>query len=302
MATFNIVTSCDDNYAQHACVTLTSLLSHHPNASQIFRIFILVPSCFSQANRAKIVDSLNPWMPELEFVYIDKSAVPRLKTGGHVNLVTYYKLYAPDLLPYDIKTALCLDSDIIINRCILDLLDTDISNYSLAAVPDPQADKDERIRSKLCLKQNAHYFNNGVLLLNLERWRSEKICSRAVEFCMSNPDLITWHDQCALNHIVQGNFYVLDKKWNFQFAHLQRISECKFKQNSIREASSAAIIHFNGGASKPWSYLCTHPMKDLYGKYLKYTTWRDFTETDRTRRNIVKKYLRIRSPFNIPSS
>src|SRR5215467_11400790 len=62
---FNIVASCDNNFAQHTCVMLTSLLFHHPN--QPFRIFLLVPPSFSEENRRKLIESLNFWAPEVEF-------------------------------------------------------------------------------------------------------------------------------------------------------------------------------------------------------------------------------------------
>ena len=107
MATFNIVASCDNDYAQHTCVMLTSLLFHHPNHT--FRIFLLVPSCFSDANKKNIIDSLSPWSSELEFLPVGEGALSELKGDGHVSTATYYKLYLSDLVPHNLKTALYLD-------------------------------------------------------------------------------------------------------------------------------------------------------------------------------------------------
>jgi lipopolysaccharide biosynthesis glycosyltransferase len=208
-------------------------------------------------------------------------------------------LYGLDLLPSNIKIALYLDSDIIINNNILDLLNTDISNYVLAAVTDALVDKNEIVRSKLFLSEKAHYLNAGVLLINVERWRSEKIGSRALQFCISNPESITNLDQCAINYIIQGKFYVLDERWNFQFHSMMRISPYRFHPSALKEASSAAIIHFSGG-NKPWLFLCEHPMKGLYFNYLKYTVWRDFTEVGRTPRNVVRKFLAVHFPAAAP--
>src|SRR5262249_10796633 len=159
--------------------------------------------------------------------------------------------------------------DIIINDRILDLLNTDISNYVLAAVPDVWVDSNNIIRAKICLKEKARYLNSGVLLLNLERWRTEKIGLRALKFCISNPESITCWDQCALNYIIQGNFYILDKKWNFQVGHMRITGDYKFHSSARTEASSAAIIHFTTHL-KPWNFMCMHPMKGLYFKYLKH--------------------------------
>src|SRR5262245_9076345 len=104
---------------------LTSLLFHHPK--QPFRIFLLVPPSFSETNKKNIIDSLSPWAPELEFVLISAPELSGLKVSERISSATYYRLYGLNLLPSKIKTALYLDSDIIINNNILDLLNTDIS-------------------------------------------------------------------------------------------------------------------------------------------------------------------------------
>ena len=269
---------------------LTSLLLHHPNQS--FRIFLLVPPSFSEANRRKLIESLNFWAPEVEFVPVNEPE--GLKVDGHISSATYFRLCV-DLLPHNIETALYLDSDVIINDSVLDLLQTDISNYVLAAVPDVWADRNEIVAAKICLKEKARYFNAGVLLLNLKRWKSEKISIRALKFCISNPESVTYWDQCGLNHVIQGNFYVLDKKWNFQVGHMRSTGNYKFHPSAEKEASSAAIIHFTTHL-KPWSFMCMHPMKDLYFKYLKYTAWHDFSVKDCTLDNVVKRYFAVHFP------
>jgi lipopolysaccharide biosynthesis glycosyltransferase len=175
------------------------------------------------------------------------------------------------------------------------LLHTDISGYVLGAVPDALVDTNKSVRAKIGLKEDAYYLNAGVLLIDLERWRSEKIGPRALKFCISSPEHLTFWDQCALNHIIQGNFYVLNKKWNFQVGHMRSMGNYKFHSSARVEASSAAIIHFTSDL-KPWNFMCTHPMKDLYYQYLKHTEWHDFREIGRTPRNIVKRYLRAHVP------
>src|SRR5262245_18322310 len=121
---------CDDNYAQHACVMLTSLLVNNQKHSQSFRTFIIVPPSFSQSNKHKIIESLSPWTPTLEFLSIDERQVLTLKISGSMSYAAYYKLLAPTVIPHDIKTALCLDADIIINSSLLELFNTDISGFS----------------------------------------------------------------------------------------------------------------------------------------------------------------------------
>jgi hypothetical protein len=62
---------------------LTSLLFHRPN--QPFRIFLLVPSSFSETNKRNIIDSLSPWAPELEFILISAPELSGLKVSERIS-------------------------------------------------------------------------------------------------------------------------------------------------------------------------------------------------------------------------
>jgi lipopolysaccharide biosynthesis glycosyltransferase len=62
---------------------------------------------------------------------------------------------------------LYLDSDIIIHGDITELFEMDLLGFPFGAVPDALTDKDREIRTKIALDGNAHYFNGGVLLIDL---------------------------------------------------------------------------------------------------------------------------------------
>src|SRR5262249_12481987 len=116
----------------------------------------------------------------------NEASLSEVKIDGHISSAAYHRLLVERLLPLSIKTALYLDSDIIINDDISDLLHLDVSGHVLAAVPDAWCDRNKIVRSKIQLKESARYFNSGVLLLNLEIFRSEQIGLRALKFCISN--------------------------------------------------------------------------------------------------------------------
>ena len=273
---------------------LTSLFLH--NQQQSFRVFILVSPLFSDTNRNKVLDSLRRWGREVEFLTVQEQEFSEVKVDDHVTRESYYRLCVPDLLPKEITVALYLDSDLIVNGCILELLNIDISRYTLAAVPDPLVDEDVIIKAKLNLGDRARYFNAGVLMINVERWRVDRIGPRALQFARKHSDLITYWDQCALNHIVRGEYCILNRKWNLQRHHMVSEFSNRVEPVSVEEASSAAIIHFTT-VDKPWLFLCSHPMKYLYFEYLKYTAWWDFIEPDRTKKNQLKKYIRLHYPL-----
>ena len=279
---------------------LNSLFVH--NRKQAFRVFVLVPMNFSDENKQKMSDSLSRWGQELHFLPVDETQVSGLKCFDHITAATYFRLYVVDLLPRGIQTALYLDADVIVNDCISELLNLDVSAHILAAVTDPLMDHYQAIRTKIGLKNSARYLNAGVMMINLERWRSDKIGLRALQFARLNPEGLTTldqcalnhviqNDQCALNHVIQGNYLILDQRWNLQRHHFtgRLLSDLPAL---IREGRMRpAVIHFTT-EDKPWFFRCTHPMKHLYFEHLKSTAWHDFKEPDRTLQDITIKVFR----------
>jgi lipopolysaccharide biosynthesis glycosyltransferase len=166
MERINIVTASDEAFAQHNCVLLASLLSHNP--ALVFNIFIITPKSFSDESRQKIRNSLSLGSSVLKFCVLRAGSLPHMKVDRHVTETAYYRLLLSEILPSSASLALYLDSDIIINGDISELLTTDLSRHAMAAVPDASADFDASIRKKIGLRKGAHYVNSGVLLINLD--------------------------------------------------------------------------------------------------------------------------------------
>jgi hypothetical protein len=108
---------------------------------------------------------------------------------------------------------------------------------------------------------------------------------RALGFLMLNPEKVTNPDQCALNHVINGNYLVLDARWNGQDA---MVGEQSYKDT--------VIIHFNGDR-KPWHYMCLHPQRAHYIRYLEQTEWKNYSFPDRSLMNFAKRALRDRVPW-----
>jgi len=278
---YNIVTACDDQFAQHAAVMLASLFSHHPHCS--FQVFMLVPADFPEKTVSKVISSFDKNLCVVNVIRISTDEISDLKIDGHITNAAYLRLRIAELLPGTVGRVLYLDPDIIVTGDLTELFEMDLLEFALGAVPDTFVEVYRRdIRAKIALAANVRYFNSGVLLIDLPRWRSLNIGARAMDYCRSNRDSITLHDQCALNHVVNGRFYLLGEKWNFQ-------TNSVFDMNSSHKLQSALIIHFTGEV-KPWDFLCTHPLKHLYFESVQATAWRDF-KVPWTYRDLMKRIL-----------
>jgi lipopolysaccharide biosynthesis glycosyltransferase len=293
METFAVVTACDDKFAQHTSVMLRSLLENNPKTT--FRIFVLVPSDFPTNIQSMITNSMPSGTYSLTFIQVRYQGLSALKIWGWVSHTAYYRLMIADLLP-EISRALYLDSDIVVMGDISGMLHLDLSQYPLAAALDA-FDASPLFKRKISLGQSVPYFNSGVMLLNLDRWRSENIGRRALDFAATNPQYIVYWDQCALNNIIRGNFLVLPKEWNFQRADVDfDVTNSK----SIERAKRAKVLHFTTN-DKPWFFRSTHPLKGEYWKYLQRTEWKHYVEPDITFKRMVLNALRSHLPSFSPS-
>ena len=284
----NIATACDNAYVQHTAVFLKSLFAKNPNIN--FRIFIFVPDNFLQ--RESLERNLGSHSKYLKFLQTDLSKTETLKIVNHVTPTTYFRLFIDSLVPAHVDRIIYLNSDILIMGTLEELWTTDLGNNVIAAVADSMQDTNPSVREQIGLAPTAHYFNAGVLLIDLSRWRKEKIGGRAISFAIQHPELITFEDQCALNHVINGQFRELTKDWNFQTHHLRWAAHGKCTADVQSELNVARIIHFTG-QMKPWDYMSNHPMKGLYWKFLHQTEWRSYCPADRTRRNIWRRNLEI---------
>jgi lipopolysaccharide biosynthesis glycosyltransferase len=150
-------------------------------------------------------------------------------------------MYYRFLLPYFIKTSrvIYLDSDTMVRRSLTELYAVDLKGHPLAAMQDYgltyhmrdhgmpvtyngyYIDIDEYYSSILEFDVlETDYFNNGVLVMDLDMWRDTKLSERCIDYCREHPGLIM-ADQDAANHILKGDFAKLDMRWN-SFSYLYR--------------------------------------------------------------------------------
>ena len=286
--TINIVTSCDNAYVQHTAVFLKSLFKQNQNS---YRIFILVPHDF--IHRAALERNLSSRVSDLKFLTISLPDEASFKVYGHVTVASYFRLFLAKVIAANVSRVIYLDSDILVNGPLNELWAVDLQGHVIAAVSDSLCNNQplrEEIGKRIGLAPASTYFNAGVMVIDLCRWRAARLGERALDFALDHPDMLTYWDQCALNHVVGGHFRELTKEWNFQTYHLRWLATRKCTLDSLREVDTAKIIHFIG-AAKPWLYRTNHPMKWLYWEYLRETEWHDYCPPDRNGLNVLRKII-----------
>jgi lipopolysaccharide biosynthesis glycosyltransferase len=165
------------------------------------------------------------------------------------------------------------------------LWNTDVSEHVLAAVTIPGSTR----CAAYGIPEQFGYFQSGVMLINLKRWREEGIFDRLQDYILHNADKIVDADQDVLNACLYDRRRPLPFVWNviapFYF-NLHPLGIPAAERRSV--VRDARIIHFNG-PSKPWSYMCRHPRRADYWHYLRRTEWRDFRVPDKSLVNWGKR-------------
>jgi lipopolysaccharide biosynthesis glycosyltransferase len=165
-----------------------------------------------------------------------------------------------------------LDCDVIVEENLYDLWNMDVSGYHLAAVSDTT----HLDRLHLLIdKPGLPYFNSGVMVLNLRKWRDDHTANTILKFINANHEKLLYWDQDALNAILYNKWLPIDVKWNVQTHMFSPNVKIKFTDDiSLRHAlAKPYIIHYTG-RGKPWYYIAVHPLRKNYFKYLELTHWR----------------------------
>lgn len=260
----NIVCAANRAYLQHLSAMLASVFM---NTKEQITVHILNNN-FTNEDKRLIVNVFEPHCDaQFEFYTINDEVLSDINVAAdHLTIQTLYRLLVANLLPNSIDKVLYLDSDIIVEADIQDLFNIDLEDYYVAATNEISF----KLTKVLGLTDLQHYFNAGVLLINLKKWRDTDFWSQCKEFAIHNADKIVYGDQDILNGYLQGQWKRFELKWNYttNIKDQKDLYSYFFNQDEVDFAINIpSIIHFIGGM-KPWNAFSSHPYKTRYFHYL----------------------------------
>jgi lipopolysaccharide biosynthesis glycosyltransferase len=282
----NIVFASDRNYIQHLSAALVSLLVN--NRELAFTLYI-ISSGMTPKDRQRIDEIVIGYNCEVRHLTVSDDLFVTLATEHPMYPKgIYYRLLIPSLI--DEKKVLYLDSDIIVNGSIRELYDTDLGDAYVGAIEDPGFDRHDKLR----MERSARYFNSGMMLINLAKWKESGVQKKVIDFIEHNPDAIWFPDQCGLNSIINGKWKKVPLKFNQQSSIFSEGFDDKFdcfNKEELQEArTKPVIIHYTSG-SKPWHSKNSHPYKSYYWKYLKMTPYRHAIYSDLRPMHLLKSMI-----------
>jgi lipopolysaccharide biosynthesis glycosyltransferase len=208
-----------------------------------------------------------------------------LPLGRH-GAMTYLRLLLPDSLPPSVERVLYLDSDLLIRDSLDELWDEVNWQSAIAGVPDfsaPLVSSDAALPNwkELGLPAQAPYINAGVLVMNLQLWRSNNYSEAILEYNIKYRNLNRYADQDGINAVLCGSCQALNARWNVPaYIEFDRIYEQldpsptkgRVKANRHELIESGSILHFIG-SRKPWTFGLASGTQDEWLRCMKDTGW-----------------------------
>lgn len=247
----NILCCGDDNFIKYNGITIISLLKNVNQKSKV-KIHFFTNSK-NKEELKKLENIVKSYKAKIRFYDIDEKNLKNLKVDGHVSSAAYFRLLAIETLPDEIEKIIYFDGDIIINGNITELWEQKMKENTILA----HEVKGEKRSQLLGTKSN---FNSGVMVINVKKWKEERITKRTIDFIENNKEIIKSWDEDGLNCILDQKWGLINPEWN-KFPNL-----CEFK-------SKPKLIHFIG-AVKPWHKFFTLPGRKEFDYYKSISPWR----------------------------
>ena len=245
-----IVLAGDRNYTRQLETTIKSILYHNRDV----KIYILnqdiMPDWFRKPR--KIARMLGSEVIDIKLP--EQTVFQNWTKQDHISSIAYARYFIPDYIPE--AKVLYLDSDLIVNTSLEKLFSIDLENKLLAAVKDT----------------DGITFNTGVLLLDNQKCRQEKLKERLIE-----QSIVTIReveegrfehfngDQTIFNQVLQDDWIELDRTYNLQVGH-DIVALYNNWQAHLAFNDKPVVIHFTT-YRKPWTTLIANRYRDLWWEF-----------------------------------
>lgn len=261
--------SSDAGFLPHVSAMLHSALTHTPAPVRVWLMHARELPAEGVGKLRAVVESKGA---RLELLPIPRELLRGFPVEKF-HEAAWYKILLPALLP-QLERVLYIDADTIVADSLLPLWQTDLYGQLYAAVTNPLYPYMRNWpKEDLGLSDPREYINTGVLLLDLKRWREERVIESLRDYAAAHPEN-TCPEQDAMSALIPRRRVHLHPRWNAQSTVFELAPrQLPFSAAEVAEArAKPAVIHYIG-PFKPWHYLCKHPLRALYFEHLRQTPW-----------------------------
>ncbi len=243
----HVALAFDNNFWAPAYAVMRSICFHTREHERVeFHLCEYNVSDRHRADLDRISEEFGAKVHHYDVLKLDsfRQAEAILPARGNLHSVIYARMLLDHFVPKTLKRIIYLDCDTMVACPIEELFDVDLAGHAVGAVFDTQSMKAKMgydIKGKGDIfKPGDEYFNSGVLVIDLDKFRQADIPARMREFEISGIINKLYYDQDMLNLIFRGDWHKLHWRYNV------------IDPRQPHETLQPKILHFTGGR-KPWN-------------------------------------------------
>ena len=303
MTEINVLYQFNEKYVPFAGVSMTSLLINNKDVGNV-NIYALSED-ISSSSRELLEQAVSKYGGNIFFPDCSR-LIEQFKMMGMIPYrgaySVYLRLFFAELLEISGKRAIYLDSDTIIEGSLLPLMEYDLGGKSVGMVLESIRDN---YKIMIGMGTDSDYYNSGVILFDVEKWRENKYSERIVDH-IKNVRCSYIGDQDFLNIVCEGDICRLPLIYNFQPLHghytareyfetykLRKwhrvpsplegdmVTEEYYSPKEVDDAKYSAVVYhcYRWLGEFPWNKGNLHPFNDVFDRVLRISLWRDYTKS-----------------------
>ncbi|KAH6827654.1 galacturonosyltransferase-like 4 [Perilla frutescens var. hirtella] len=257
-ATIHIAMTLDANYLRGTAAAVLSILQHSTCPENVIFHFVWVK------NNPLILSIIKSTFPYLNFnLYRLKTARVRALISKSIRQaldqpLNYARIYLADMLPEEVKRLIYLDSDLVMVDDVSKLWRTDLKEKVLAAPQYCHANFTSYFTdtfwsipelSRTFEGRTPCYFNTGVMVMDLEKWRRWGFSERVERWMVVQKKRRIYHlgSLPPFLLVLAGEIEAVDHRWN---QHGLGGDNVEGRCRGLHPGS-ISLVHWSG-KGKPW--------------------------------------------------
>ncbi|MWW23657.1 glycosyltransferase family 8 protein [Algibacter lectus] len=306
----HVALSSDENYVPFLATAVISVIEN--NSDLVNLTFHIISVGITHSSQIKIQEMINSHNAKCVIYDFNKSkefVAEFLFEIPEIN--KYARLYLSKLLPEAVEKVIYLDCDALVLGSFKELWEVKLDDYFFAGVVDIIT---VNHKTSIDIPLDCQYFNSGMLLMNLRKFRDENSIIKVENFVKTyiKREVKYGNDQAVINALFYKDFYPLHPKYNcitpfylMKSEELVKLYGLKeyYSNEELQEAIENPIfVHLTPSfITRPWVKGSKHPLTNKYLMYLEKTPWKDFKLMKDKRKMKIKvvAYLFRVLPFNI---
>lgn len=236
---YHIAYNVNDGFIHIMGASVISVLENNKDKKFVVHIFT---DGHSEENSQKIEELARKWHCHCILYTIDMKPFEDFHIKvARFSRITYARLYMPKVIKKQAKRFIYLDADTMCCGDFKELWHLDMNGAPMGAVSEhPEAVTYRAGHLKL---KNGKYFNDGVMLIDIDAWEKEQITEKSFAYQNEPRERFLGQSQDVLNLVFDGTNYFLPAKYN-AFG------------GAVNFNGEPVIAHWTG-RRKPWQMVVT---------------------------------------------